>query len=616
MKRLFFLFFAVFLCLFYRLSWAHQDKLVDIRFFDYEAFEKFYTEFSLLAEENHYTTPTDFYTGGFTDGHIPAVQDKNRTNVLFLGGIRDVNIQTLEDFDFIFTSLPDLSSFLDDFNIKSHYIPPFIDAQSPALSQCVLNPLNKGCYFLVIGHQLSVLSSIQSNGFSYKYIEEFKPDVQNEIISDLAHISGIIFNDTLRLENSNDFNPYLLYAVDYGIPVLMANPIAFIDQFNTKPLFRLAPLFADTFSHYSYGSDIDYFFMYPTYRLNKARSAQKILSYLYSTQTAARNVFQIITQNKPFVPKLPRTLNILLTVFPGIYNNGDYWIASDLSDALKNNYDDIFFSFPNSPLSELGDVFIYLRGGRRLHENLIKKDTVSLMYLFYSLTYNNQDIPSLDEYIQQFFSEFKNVDTVVTASNALAKTLKNYDVEAYYIPQFTNVKKFYFDYDENVKSDVLFVGNYTPYRQAVPTLLEADIPVSIYGDAWPDDIAQDRYIDNRILRKYYSSAKIVLNDTRADMRKLGFISNRIFDATACGTLVISDYMKEIEEVYGDSVPMWKTKEELVDLVKYYLAPEHEAERLDKAKRAREITLHNFTSDIAAEKFQTIIDDLKKRKGLK
>jgi spore maturation protein CgeB len=261
-------------------------------------------------------------------------------------------------------------------------------------------------------------------------------------------------------------------------------------------------------------------------------------------------------------------------------------------------------------------VFIYLRGGRVLHENLIKKDSVSLLFLFYSLADDKQDITDIRGYIQQFLGEFNHVDAVATASEALANALKNYDIDAYYIPQFTNPKKFYLDYTEALKSEVLFVGNYSAYRQAVPTLLKENIPLSIYGDAWPEGVAKERYIDNRILRKYYSSAKIVLNDTRADMRKLGFISNRIFDATACGTLVISDYMKEIEEIYGDAVPMWKTTDELIALVKYYLDPVHEAERLDKAKRAREITLQNFTSDIAAQKFQAIIDDVKKKKGLK
>ena len=90
------------------------------------------------------------------------------------------------------------------------------------------------------------------------------------------------------------------------------------------------------------------------------------------------------------------------------------------------------------------------------------------------------------------------------------------------------------------------------------------------------------------------------------MKEYGFISNRIFDASACETLVISDYMPEIEEIYGDTVPMYKSKEELIELVKYYLDDAHEKERKDKAKRAREITIRNFTSEKAAQSFHNII----------
>jgi hypothetical protein len=68
-------------------------------------------------------------------------------------------------------------------------------------------------------------------------------------------------------------------------------------------------------------------------------------------------------------------------------------------------------------------------------------------------------------------------------------------------------------------------------------------------------------------------------------------------------------------VYGDSVPMWKTPNELVELVRYYLDPKNEKEKLEKANRAREITLKNFTADIAGKKFDKVFEELKKQKGM-
>ena len=114
------------------------------------------------------------------------------------------------------------------------------------------------------------------------------------------------------------------------------------------------------------------------------------------------------------------------------------------------------------------------------------------------------------------------------------------------------------------------------------------------------------YIPNEQLNQYYSSAKIVLNDHRPDMKEFGFVNNRIYDATASGALVISDYIKEIDDIYQGSVPMYKTKEELNELIKYYL--NNEEQRQQKAQKAREITLKYFTNNAVAKQ---ILSHLKK-----
>ena len=106
-------------------------------------------------------------------------------------------------------------------------------------------------------------------------------------------------------------------------------------------------------------------------------------------------------------------------------------------------------------------------------------------------------------------------------------------------------------------------------------------------------LVKGNQIDNDELKYYYSSADIVLNDTRGDMIEAGFISNRIFDVTACGGFLISDYIEGIEEIYGDAIPMYKTEEEFVELINYYLS--HPEERKIKAQKAHEITMKNFGS---------------------
>lgn len=197
--------------------------------------------------------------------------------------------------------------------------------------------------------------------------------------------------------------------------------------------------------------------------------------------------------------------------------------------------------------------------------------------------------------------DWQNFDVIAVASPTYAAELNRAGIKAVYVPQFTNPEKFYPAPDPALASDILFVGSNWHDRTSLRYALEAGFTVAVYGYNWqgivPPEMYKAPYIANTELNRYYSSAKIVLNDHRPDMKDFGFVNNRIYDATAAGALVISDYMPEIEAAYGDAVPMYKNKEELAGLLQYYLT--HEDERLALAAKARRITLEKFTNAAAA-----------------
>lgn len=197
--------------------------------------------------------------------------------------------------------------------------------------------------------------------------------------------------------------------------------------------------------------------------------------------------------------------------------------------------------------------------------------------------------------------DWQNFDVIAVASPAYAAELNRAGIKAVYVPQFTNPEKFYPAPDPALASDILFVGSNWHDRTSLRYALEAGFTVAVYGYNWqgivPPEMYKAPYIANIELNRYYSSAKIVLNDHRPDMKDFGFVNNRIYDATAAGALVISDYMPEIETAYGDAVPMYKNKEELAGLLRYYLT--HEEERQALAAKARRITLEKFTNAAAA-----------------
>lgn len=116
--------------------------------------------------------------------------------------------------------------------------------------------------------------------------------------------------------------------------------------------------------------------------------------------------------------------------------------------------------------------------------------------------------------------------------------------------------------------DVLFVGMcHLEGRKVVNDLLPCTYRFSLYGPRWEKTVAykycQGNVIENKYLSKYYESAKIVLNDMRPDMMKRGFVSNRIYDAIASGSLIITEYSKDVIDIFGDAVVTYDgTREDL------------------------------------------------------
>ena len=288
-------------------------------------------------------------------------------------------------------------------------------------------------------------------------------------------------------------------------------------------------------------------------------------------------------------------------------NTGDYFIANDLEKAFQelNLKTDIDYRTeyhrPHTPKEKLS---IYMRGYTKFYAPF--DQGYNILYVYYPMAFDKLSPKKINKNTlnkrppmpknANLDDDFQNYDLIAVASLSYAKKLKNSGINAVYVPQFTNPDKFYPNFSEDLKTDILFVGSNWHDRTSLRYAIEAGFDVSVYGYNWtgyiPQELNKGTYIPNDILNKYYSSAKIVLNDHRPDMKAYGFINNRIYDATATGTLVISDYIKEIEDIYQGCVPTYKTKEELISLLNYYLT--HEEERLQKAQCAKEITLKNFT----------------------
>lgn len=298
---------------------------------------------------------------------------------------------------------------------------------------------------------------------------------------------------------------------------------------------------------------------------------------------------------------------------------GDFILGQDLKHGLEelgHQVAPMYIDNDKQAEEKQTNIDIYMHGFVPFNPTH-SPEKKNILYLYYPLEtahmgkYRNlENVTEPDWYSLQ--TELWNYDLIAVASSSYQKQIEEFGIPTIFTPQFTDPKKFFYEYDETKAHDILFVGRPGYERISALWAIESGFDVALYGDGWqtkaPAKYFKGNYIDNSELHKYYSSAKIVLNDTRNDMKKTGFISNRVFDVTASGGFLISDYMPEIEQFYGNSIPMFKTKEDLAKLLDYYLS--HPKERRQKAETAQKITLAQFTNKVVAQRILSALKESK------
>lgn len=153
--------------------------------------------------------------------------------------------------------------------------------------------------------------------------------------------------------------------------------------------------------------------------------------------------------------------------------------------------------------------------------------------------------------------------------------------------------------------DLLFVANSRRHRRPiVEELTPTAMDLAVYGHGWTPRLLDPRhlaggFVPNDRLPAYYSSAAIVLNDHWADMAQHGFLSNRLFDAAACGAFILSDRVPGLDEVFDGGIPGYRDGAELRRLVRRFLADP--GVRREHAERSRAATVadHTFAARAAS-----------------
>lgn len=145
------------------------------------------------------------------------------------------------------------------------------------------------------------------------------------------------------------------------------------------------------------------------------------------------------------------------------------------------------------------------------------------------------------------------------------------------------------------------VGRDHLQRLALLEELCRKVPISFWG-AGADSLPADSPLRGRVnpplwgydMYQQLQRSKIALN-IHIDMAEQYAANMRLYEATGVGTMLLTDWKTNLHEMFeiGKEVVAYRSVEECVELVNYYLAHDSEREAIAKAGQQRTLSEHSY-----------------------
>nr|WP_319374357.1 glycosyltransferase [uncultured Methanobacterium sp.] len=215
-----------------------------------------------------------------------------------------------------------------------------------------------------------------------------------------------------------------------------------------------------------------------------------------------------------------------------------------------------------------------------------------------------------------YYPDFADFDLVMATSETAChyieeKTGRNTSL----LPLGTDPEIFnsHVEEDERWKCDYCFTGSFwNDPREIVDALDPKSLPYTfkLYGKNWDEFEKLKPYYEGFVhhdkMPEIYRSTKVVIDDANRVTKKHGSVNSRVFDAIASGVLVVTNGDIGAQETFKGILPVYRSTEELNDLLDYYLS--HEEERRAKIKELEEFVLSNHTYDHRAQKIKELLEE--------
>lgn len=151
-------------------------------------------------------------------------------------------------------------------------------------------------------------------------------------------------------------------------------------------------------------------------------------------------------------------------------------------------------------------------------------------------------------------------------------------------------------------ADYVFTGSYFNAHREIMDLDPSDLPGHtglIVGSAWDTSPVAHKwkgiikgFVEYSSMPHVYNSVKMVIDDSNHVTKPWGSVNSRVFDALACGTLVITNGRTGVEEILPGT-PTYSSVPDLVAKLKRYLSRPDEYERIVAELQNEVRTKHTY-----------------------
>ncbi|KPA13127.1 glycosyl transferase [Candidatus Magnetomorum sp. HK-1] len=167
------------------------------------------------------------------------------------------------------------------------------------------------------------------------------------------------------------------------------------------------------------------------------------------------------------------------------------------------------------------------------------------------------------------------------------------------------------------KFPVTFIGGISKQHKKgleILTSIAKHVQIDLWGygmDAFGNDFILKKNHHGEVwgleMFRLMAQSKITIN-RHIDVAENYANNMRLYEATGCGALLITDYKDNLNEIFevGKEVVAYRSPEECVDLIDYYMKHPKEAEQIARAGQERTLQDHTYT-----ERMNQISEILKK-----